>query len=62
MGDAVGWIQGHWVEIGEVALMVSGAFAQIAQWTPWGWDDEASGFFKKVIAFIAGNGGTAKGQ
>lgn len=61
MGDAFTWLQGHWVEIGVAALAVSGAFAQVAQLTPWGWDDEAAGWLKKIVAVIAGNAGTSKG-
>jgi hypothetical protein len=62
MGDAVGWITANWGTLIVTGLAISGAFAQIAHLTPWGWDDDASGFIEKVFAFIAGNSGTAKGQ
>lgn len=56
------WIQAHWTEIGVAAFAVSGLFSQIAQWTPWGWDDEAAGIFQKILAVVAGNLGTSKGK
>lgn len=61
MSGAYAWVTAHWVEIGVASLAVSGAFAQVAQITPWGWDDEASGWLKKIVAFIGGNAGTTKG-
>lgn len=55
------WVFTHWTEILVGALALSGAFAQIAQVTPWLWDDEASGIIAKILAALAGNLGSSKG-
>lgn len=41
-------------------LALSGAAAQLAALTPWGWDDKLAGPLQRLFSVLAGNWGKAK--